>query len=135
VREEQSPVEVLAMRAEGRVKSETFTLAEGLNRWQVRDALAEQKWIDGATFDRLCEDETFLAKHDVPGPTCDGYLFPETYAFARGVPARTIMGTLFDTYRKAYRDITAQGTGPMRLEERKLVTLASIVEKETGARY
>src|SRR5262245_57070918 len=47
---EQSPQDVLAMLAEGRVKTESFTLSEGLNRWQVRDLLAQQKWIERAAF-------------------------------------------------------------------------------------
>jgi UPF0755 protein len=89
--------------------------------------------IDAAVFDRLCDDESFLQRHDIPGPNCDGYLYPETYNFARGVSPELVMGTLFTAHRRAYQDITKDGSGPLYLGHRDLVTLASIVEKETGA--
>lgn len=129
----QTPLDVLTMLREGRVKTESFTLAEGLNRWQVRAALAETRWVSRADFDRLCEDAAFLKKHDVPGPSCEGYLFPETYTFARGVPPEQVMAELFATYRKNFNAAAAKGRGPLQLDDRQLTTLASIVEKETGA--
>lgn len=134
VRAVQSPREVLLMIERGEVQTESFTIPEGLNRWQVRDILAAQGWIDGATFDRLCDDATFLSEHRIPGPSCEGYFFPETYTFARGVDAQTIFAKAFTTYRQNFLAATAPGRGPLNLSERELVTLASIVEKETGAK-
>ena len=130
---EQTPRLLLAMLLEGRIETSSFTLAEGLNRWLVRDLLAEAGWIEASQFDQLCDDDAFLQKHQIPGPSCDGYLFPETYTFARGVPPATIMARLFAVFRDNYSAATAKGGGPLKLSQRELVTLASIVEKETGA--
>jgi len=99
----------------------------------VRDLLAAQGWVDAPTFERLCDDAAFLGEHGIPGPTCEGYLFPETYTFAREVPATTIFATLFSMFKKELAAATAGGSGPMSLSPRELTTLASIVEKETGA--
>lgn len=129
---EHSPRQILAMLRQGRVALVPITLAEGLNRWQVRDLLARQGWMEAATFDRLCDDADFLARHEIPGPTCEGYVFPETYRFARGVSPETLFAETFATYRRALAEATASGRGPLDLGERELVTLASIVEKETG---
>jgi UPF0755 protein len=130
---EQTPKQIVAALSRGMVKTAHFTIAEGLNRWQVRDLLGREHWIDAAEFDRLCDSMPFLSSHGVPGPTCEGYLFPETYTFARGVPAEKIFATLFATYERAFASSTTSGRGPLSLDERQLVTLASIVEKETGA--
>lgn len=130
---EQTPAQLLHMLVAGRVKTDTFTVAEGLNRWQVRNQLVDERWLTREDFDSLCDDSAFLEQEKIPGPTCDGYLFPETYTFARGVPAKKILARMFEVYRKAFAAATRDGHGPQNLTERELVTLASIVEKETGA--
>ena len=129
----QTPLDILAMFREGRVKLESFTIAEGLNRWQVRDVLVEQRWMSRETFEKLCDDQKFLADHGIPGPSCDGYLYPETYTFARGVDPTKIFAELFKTFLRVLDELTKDGRGPLDLSTRELATLASIVEKETGA--
>jgi UPF0755 protein len=130
---DETPASLLAKIGEGRVKTERFAIIEGHNRWQVRQALVDARWMSPAEFDRFCDDKGFLARHQIPGPTCEGYLFPETYTFARGLAAEAIFGAIFTMFKKMYAAATAQGTGPLKLEPRAFVTLASIVEKETGA--
>lgn len=132
-----SPQDVLTILREGRVTLESFTVAEGLNRWQIRDLLKQHQWLTGAQFDALCDNPAFLAQNHVPGPTCEGYLYPETYKFARGVTPEAILQTMFLAYRHQIAALTAAHGGhlklPMPLDEKQMVTLASIVEKETGA--
>lgn len=132
-----SPKDVLTILREGRVTLESLTIAEGLNRWQVRDLLVQHQWLVGQQFDALCDNASFLAAQHVPGPTCEGYLYPETYKFARGVTPEAIFETMFLAYRHQLASLTAAHGGrlklPMALDERQMVTLASIVEKETGA--
>lgn len=133
--ESDSIGDALAKLARGKVKLERFTIAEGLNRWQIRDLLVSKGWLTRTQFDALCDDTTFLKQQKVPGPNCDGYLFPETYSFARGVSPRSLLSTIFSTYRRNYTEATANGRGPLNLGENQFMTLASIVEKETGAAH
>jgi len=128
-----TPVDLLRMLNEGRVVTASFTIVPGQNRWQVRDQLADEGWIKGETFDALCDDGDFLKKHDVPGPTCEGYFYPETYTFARGVSAEAIFDEAFALYKKTLGEITQGGRGPLDFDDRQFMTLAAIVEKETGA--
>lgn len=131
----ESPADLVRMIHEGRVVTERITIAEGLNRWQIRDQLAATHWIPAEQFDRICDDKKFLEKQGVPFANCEGILFPETYRFARGVSPEAILGKMIETYRQAYRAATANGHGPRNLSEVGLLTLASIVEKETGAAH
>ncbi len=128
-----TPRLVLKKLAAGQVRTEQFALIEGHNRWQVRDALVAQKWMTAKDFDRLCDDPKFLEKHRVPGPSCEGYLFPDTYTMARGLSPEAILGTMFAMFHKVYAEVSQKGTGPLGFDMRQLVTLAAIVEKETGA--
>jgi UPF0755 protein len=134
---EMSPRQVLATLAAGQVVLEQFTVAEGLNRWQIRDLLAQGHWLTVSQFDALCDDKGFLQANHVPGPTCEGYLYPETYKLARGVTPSAILQMMFAAYRQRVALLTAAHGGhlalPLGLNERQMVTLASIVEKETGA--
>ena len=97
--------------------------------------LAQKGWMSGEAFDSLCDSKPFLDSQTIPGPTCEGYIFPETYVFARGVSAEHLFETFFKAYRRAVEAVTASGRGPMDLNEREFITLASIVEKETGAAH
>lgn len=128
-----SPARLLAKLAEGKVRTEQFAVIEGQNRWTVRDALAQARWMAAAEFERLCDDAAFLAKNGIPGPSCEGYLFPDTYTFARGLAPEAILTAMFAMFHEVHREITAGGRGPMGLDMRELATLASIIEKETGA--
>ncbi|MBN1959726.1 MAG: endolytic transglycosylase MltG [Deltaproteobacteria bacterium] len=117
----------------GKVRTEQFTIVEGQNRWIIRNSLAAAAWMTVTEFDHLCDDQNFLKQNDIPGPTCEGYLFPETYTIARGLSAKAIFKVMFQMFHNVYREITHVGTGPLQFTPRQLVTLASIVEKETGA--
>ena len=130
---QQSPMAILSDLREGRVRLEAFTLAEGLNRWQVRKMLVEGRWLKAAEFDALCDNPAFLAANHIAGPTCEGYLFPDTYKMVRGLPASSVLQTMLHKYHQEIAQLRQQhGTGPLHLAENDLVTLASIVEKETG---
>lgn len=130
---DDTPLSLLDKLVQGKVKTEQFVVVEGRNRWTLRHDLAHARWMTPADFDRLCDDGAFLARHGIPGPTCEGYLFPETYTLARGLAPEAIFATMFAMFKKVYGEVTSQGHGPLDLDMRKAVTLASIVEKETGA--
>jgi UPF0755 protein len=129
----QSPQEILTVLREGRVLMQSFTIAEGLNRWQIRNLLVTKQWMTAPQFDALCDDKAFLQEHHIPGPTCEGYLYPETYKFARGTSPKDIFAAQFAAYRRQITKYMARANTPVPLDERQFVTLASIVEKETGA--
>lgn len=129
----QSPREILAILREGRVLMQSITVAEGLNRWQIRALMVGKSWMTAAQFDALCDDKAFLAENHVPGPSCEGFLYPETYKFARGTPAKDIFVAQFAAYRRQMARARAAAKTPVPLNELEFATLASIVEKETGA--
>jgi UPF0755 protein len=75
----------------------------------------------------------------VPGPTLEGYLFPDTYKFRPHTPAARALVPLvrrhrqvFEEVRAAHRQSLAALTKSLGFDDAKIVVLASIVEKETG---
>jgi UPF0755 protein len=59
-------------------------------------------------------------------------LFPETYSLPRGTPAPTLVSLMVDRFRDTYFELAQKKTGESDLAVRELVTLASLVEEETG---
>ncbi len=113
----------------GKVLLHTVVLPEGLTMAEAIDRLAQAGVIDKAKALALCRDESFVRSLDLPGPTLEGYLFPETYHLAKGLGERRVLGELVQRFKQAWQKAlqTGGGTG---LDLRQTVIMASIVEAE-----
>ncbi len=114
----------------GRVATVAVTIPEGFTLPQMADRLAS---ITGVTADSLRSVLTADDAHvewSVPGPGLEGYLFPETYRFAEGVPVPDVIDALTSAYREFWTSRRRRRLAELDLEERELVTLASIVQAE-----
>ncbi len=80
----------------------------------------------------LCRDHSFINSLGLQEDSLEGYLFPETYNFPKGTPLKTIVKSMTDSFFDVWKkyDSPAKEAGLTRHEA---ITLASIVEKETGA--
>jgi UPF0755 protein len=91
----------------------------------------ERLGIDPEIFLAAVADSALRAEFDCPGPTLEGYLFPETYAFLPTTGAATIVRTMAAQTKRILAEELARG-GPIALEltPHEVLTLASIVEAE-----
>lgn len=58
----------------------------------------------------------------------EGYLFPDTYSFAKDATIDTIVQTMTDNFEQKYAEIN--GPEKARLTKKEIVTIASMVERE-----
>ncbi len=121
--------QVLKMLTRGQVVNHSITLVEGLTLEETADQLAKAGFGRRETFIELMRSPALIADFDPQAPDLEGYLFPETYSFSRGVDERTIVQTLVKTFRKQFDEKVKPQIVPGQTP-RQLVTLASIVEKE-----
>jgi UPF0755 protein len=128
------PDDVLERIYRGEVRVYQFTIPEGLRLEEIA-AVIERSGL-GKTQELLplMRDEKFARELGVPAPlaTLEGFLFPETYSFPRNPKARTVLSAMAARYREAYRKADAGRLEGVQLDEAEAVTLASIIEKETG---
>lgn len=126
--------QVLSMLARGEVLTHSITLVEGLTLEETADQLARAGYGRRQAFLDLMRSPELVADLDPDARDLEGYLFPETYAFAKDVNERTIVQTLVKTFRtrfeKDVRPVLNQGIGARGRTVRQVITLASIVEKE-----
>lgn len=109
-----------------------FTVREGLPWWQVAKLVEEAELGSYAEFDEAVHDPELLARFHIPADSAEGYLFPETYMLtrARESSARSVVEMMIREFFKNAKQALGELPEPDKLHE--LVTLASIVEKETG---
>ncbi len=129
-----TPGQVLEKIVQGQVKTYRFTVPEGLRAEEILPLVASSELkLDLSELERLAKDKSFLAKSGVPAGSIEGFLFPDTYTFTRAATEEAVLTKMVSSALEAYRRAAAQRKEGVRLNVLQAFTLASIVEKETGA--
>lgn len=121
-----TPVEIHERLARGDVYVHTVVIPEGYNIFEVAQAIQDaglgsrQDFLDVATQTDLIADLAPEAK------TLEGFLFPSTYEFTRTQTMRDMAAVMVKQFRQVAREIG------LNADVMKTVTMASIIEKETG---
>jgi UPF0755 protein len=117
--------------ASGRSRLLSVTLPEGITVTEVASRLEAAGITDGAAFLELSRERELLDSLGIPGETAEGFLFPETYLFASSSRPRDVITAMVRQFWSVFEELRAANPGET-LSPFELVTLASIVEKETG---
>jgi UPF0755 protein len=86
----------------------------------------------GADFIKAAQDTSLVTALDPSATDLEGYLFPDTYAFPRGADARRVVGQMADRFTTVLTPEMRESARARGMSVRELVTLASLVEKETA---
>jgi UPF0755 protein len=109
--------EAIETIVEGKVVQHAFTIPEGLTSEQIVARLAEVDFLAGNI-------------REVPK---EGTLLPETYNFPRGTTREQAIQRMQQAHRRVVQEIWERRNSDLQVKTPEaLVTLASIVEKETG---
>ena len=135
-----TPGQVLDQLINGQPILDRVTLPEGLTWWQVGRRLDEARMVRFEDFEKVVHDPDFLRHHGIPRDSAEGYLFPDTYFIMRPLvlneeSARSVAGRLIDNFWRKAAILYPAGvklTWDDRRHLASIVTLASIVEKETS---
>lgn len=127
-----SPLALLGILTSGEGLRHVVTVTEGMTFKQVAALLATRGLGAEENFLCLNTDPAFLAAWGLPPQGLEGYLYPDTYHFSRSASPEEILGRMVrrfytvispDMYRQAAR---------LGFSLHQIITLASLVEKETG---
>lgn len=118
--------------ARGKVAQVRVTLAEGLTARQMGELLGESGVTDAGAFMAIVEAPPAWVQEQFgfteAGASLEGYLFPDTYSFAKGVPAATVVRSMLARFESMVLARYEQASSNLSLRE--AVILASIVERE-----
>ncbi len=127
-----SPSEVLDKLVEGDVKRYKVTIPEGYNMREIAVLLAENGLVDRKDFISTASDRRLAEARGIKGNTLEGYLFPDTYLLTKGLAAEDMIDIMLSRFKSMYTDDLADKAVKVGLSQHEVVTLASIIEKETG---
>jgi UPF0755 protein len=109
-----------------------ITFPEGLTIQEMGAIYQAREFGPARDFVAAARNAALIRDLDPEAPDLEGYLFPETYAVPRGTPAARLIAMMVDRFRATYTAELQQRAAAQPLTTRQVVTLASLVEKETG---
>lgn len=110
----------------------SFTVPEGWNIQQIAALLEEKGLGSKQKFSALAFDSQAPQKYQLNSPHLEGYLYPDTYFFSKVDSEEKILDTMV---KRFFQEINTRFKDSLKrssLSLEQVVTLASIVEKETG---
>jgi UPF0755 protein len=108
----------------------TITIPEGYDTHQITPLLARTLRVPSDSVKAALRDTALLARLDIPNPTLEGYVFPDTYAFPIGTTARQAVQEMVYAFERRWKPEWDSSLNELKINRNDLVTMASIVEKE-----
>lgn len=129
-----SPLEIAGALAAGRVALYRVTIPEGFTLKQIAARLAEAGLVDEERFWAAAANAPFEYEFLKDGPQgsqrLEGFLFPDTYYFPKGMGEEQIIAAMLRRFREAFTPAMEARAKELGLSVRQVVTLASLVERE-----
>lgn len=127
-----TPLEVLRLLEKGEIVYHRLTIPEGKTVSQIAELYARDGWVDRQRFLTLTRNKDFIHELGLKQDSLEGYLFPDTYLLVLGeVDERSVITMMVQHFFSVWDEVSKTGT--TLLNRHEVVTLASIVEKETAA--
>ncbi len=125
-----SPLQIFNAIRSGKIIEYEITVVPGDSLLEIEDKFSALNAAYGEEFQRLSTDRETLDAFDVDAPSLEGYIFPDTYRFPKGLEIREVVSIMVDRMREKYNDDMTIRTMELGLTEKEVLTMASIVEKE-----
>ncbi len=127
-----TPLQILNKLVSGDTLRHQVTIPEGYNMYQIADLLHQKIEVDPGKFLRAALDSRLLAELGIKAKSMEGYLFPDTYSFSKGITEKAIIYNLVNNFRKMITEEMMDKASSREMTLHEVVTLASLIEKETS---
>ena len=130
-----TPLQLLEIMVKGAVKLYKLTIPEGYNLYQIAESVDTANFGTKMEFIQAATDTTRVRQIGLEGETFEGYLFPDTYFFPKEVTIERIISAMVKRFWSVFVPEWQARAKDLGLTVHQVVTLASIIEKETGAPF
>lgn len=127
-----TPDTVLARLVSGDVLRHPFTVPEGLTLREIATRLEAEHRGSAAAFLKWAYDPELREQWQIPGPSLEGYLFPETYLLTSDMDEKALVEMMLGEFKRRLTPAILAGAEHQGLSRAQLVILASIIQKEAG---
>ena len=109
-----------------------ISFPEGFNHYEMLELLRSYNYKESDSFQSLIWNQTFIKSLlKTERNSLEGYLFPDSYQIKTYLPAKTLINTMFENFNTTYSELVKKSL-EFPLNKHEIVTLASVIEKETG---
>ena len=122
--------EVLDALTRGTGLVQTVTIPEGFALSSIAPLLGRALGVPPESVLVAATDSVLRRQLDVPTPTLEGYLFPDTYSFSEGTPPAEAVRVLVARFERVWKPEWDARLQALAMSRHDVVTLASIIEKE-----
>jgi UPF0755 protein len=134
LRSSMTPMTVLKRLVEGKIKEYYVFIPEGFTLSQIADRLEDQGLAEREVFISLAFDDGLLSSLGIEGESAEGYLFPDTHTLNKSMGEEGMIRFMVRQFRRVVTPDMLERAKELNLTEKEMVTLASIIEKEGGAK-
>jgi UPF0755 protein len=118
---------------EGQSITSSVTIPEGKNLFEIAEILQKENIIkDKKEFIELAKNAEFVESLGIPSDRVEGHLYPDTYRFTPNSEPKDIITAMVSIFKRKLSELDFS-SAPLQLNQFEVITLASVVEKETGA--
>lgn len=129
---EMTPAGIMERLTTGAVILHKVTIPEGFTIYQAADQVEKAGLCPAGDFLQSACDPEFAHRMGIAGDTVEGYLFPDTYMFEQNPGAQNIITTMVRRFETVFSDQWKEQARKIGMTIDQIVTLASIIEKETA---
>ncbi len=122
--------EILDALAAGRGLVHSFTIPEGHALSSIIPIIAKSLEVPPESVEVAARDTALRHRLDVPTPTLEGYLYPDTYTFPPGATARDAVTAMVERFESIWKPAWDSAARAMALTRNDVMALAAIIEKE-----
>jgi UPF0755 protein len=127
-----STLETWRRLVHGDVIKYEVTVHPGANLYDVAEQIEKKKLAKAEAFLDTAASPAVLRRLDIPGASAEGYLFPDSYLFVKPVTPEEILEIMVRQFRRKAPPDAEKRAAEAGLSLHQVVTIASIIEKETG---
>ncbi len=128
-----TPKQILEKMVSGKTFLHKITIPEGYSLKEIAAAFAGAGLVSESLLLSAARDPQLCHGWKIETDTAEGYLFPDTYYFPKGVSTEKILSTMIQRFRQVFTPEMEQQAKKAGFSIHQVVTLASIIEKETGS--
>jgi len=127
------PLELLETITSGQTILYEVTIPEGLRILEIAKLLGEKNIVPEKDFLKWAHSKELIDFFGIPGDSLEGYIFPDTYRLSKNTHAKELIKRMTETFfKKASKPEYKERAKILGFDFNEIVTLASIIEKETG---
>jgi len=130
-----TPLQVFKELEKGEERTAKLTIPEGFTRFDIAKRIAERfpqnPPMDEKVVLYLMDDTTLIKDIAPNAKNLEGYMYPSTYNFPKGVTTQAIIKTMVEQFKKIWKPEYVERARALGKTPHEIVTIASLVETES----